>query len=157
MTDIRIRPVDWDDPADCTAVVELLDAYSREPLEGGRPLSSYAREHVVDGLRQQSGAIVLLAWINTRVVGIAVCYRGFSTFAARPLLNLHDLAVLSDFRNRGVGSRLLEAVCGQAADNGCCKVTLEVRADNHAAESLYRRHGFGDPGGKPTRFLAKPL
>ena len=157
MTEITIRAVNWGDPADCSAVVELLDAYSREPLEGGRPLSTYAREHVIDGLRQQPGAIVLLARVDARAVGIAVCYRGFSTFAARPLLNLHDLAVLPDFRNRGVGSRLLEAVCRHAADSGCCKVTLEVRADNHAAETLYRRHGFGDPGGKATRFLDKPL
>ncbi len=154
---VTIRAADWDSAADCAAVVQLLDAYSREPIEGGEPLSAFAMEHVVAGLKIEPGGVVLLAFVESRAVGIAVCFRSFSTFAARPLINLHDLAVLPEFRGNGIGGRLLDAVCQQARELGCCKVTLEVRESNAAAERLYRRHGFGEPGSKPTRFLDKPV
>ena len=43
-------------------------------------------------------------------VGAAVCFIGFSTFAAKPLINIHDFVVLPAARGKGVGRRLLEAV-----------------------------------------------
>jgi len=45
-----------------------------------------------------------------------VCFRGFSTFAAAPLINVHDLAVVPGFRGQGIGRRLLEAVEMYAED-----------------------------------------
>ena len=107
------------------------------------------------------GHLVLLAFAGQHAVGLAICFQGFSTFRARPLLNIHDLAVLPDHRRRGVATALLAAVEAQALRRGCCKLTLEVREDNPAAESLYRRLGFGagSAGGRPAqyRFLEKRL
>jgi ribosomal protein S18 acetylase RimI-like enzyme len=86
---------------------------------------------------------------------------GFSTFEARPLVNVHDLAVLPEHRGRGVGRALLAGVEQRARARGCCKLTLEVLDTNETARRLYARFGFqdfplqGDP--VPTRFLAKPL
>jgi ribosomal protein S18 acetylase RimI-like enzyme len=77
-------------------------------------------------------------------VGLAVCFLGFSTFAARPLINIHDLAVLPEYRGRGIGRRLLERVEAKGHALGCAKLTLEVRADNHRAQRLYQQVGFGD-------------
>ena len=34
-------------------------------------------------------------------VGLATTFEGFSTFAAKPLINIHDIAVLPDYRGRG--------------------------------------------------------
>jgi ribosomal protein S18 acetylase RimI-like enzyme len=80
---------------------------------------------------------------------------GYSTFRARPLLNLHDLAVQPEARERGVGGALLAAVESHARALGCCKVTLEVREDNASARRLYERVGFVDsaPAGARTRTL----
>jgi ribosomal protein S18 acetylase RimI-like enzyme len=43
----------------------------------------------------------------------------------------------------------------EAASRGCCKLTLEVRADNPAAAGLYRALGFGagDSGGAAVQYL----
>jgi ribosomal protein S18 acetylase RimI-like enzyme len=76
-------------------------------------------------------------------VGVAVCITGFSTFRARALTNVHDLAVVPGWRGRGIGRRLLAAVEDLARERGHCKITLEVREDNPAAMALYRRLGFG--------------
>jgi ribosomal protein S18 acetylase RimI-like enzyme len=86
--------------------------------------------------------VVLLAWHSATPVGIAVCFVGFSTFLARPLLNIHDLAVIPAYRRHGVGRLLLERVAAKGKALGCCKLTLEVRADNHAAQRLYEEVGF---------------
>jgi len=138
------------------AVVALVDQYSQES-PGGRPLPAAAREALADRLLTHPSAVVLLAWSGETAVGVAVCFRLFSTFAGRPLINIHDIAVDRAHRGRGIGTLLLEAVEAAARESGCCKVTLEVRADNPAAERLYRRFGFGDPGEAVTRFLDKPL
>ena len=85
-----------------------------------------------------------------------MCFWGFSTFAAQPLLNLHDFAVLPEARGRGVGQRLLAEIERRARARGCCKITLEVHDSNERAKALYRREGFG-PWTTPTLFVSKPL
>jgi len=84
---------------------------------------------------------------------------GFSTFQARPLLNIHDLAVVPDWRGQGIGRALLEAVEVEAIQRGCCKITLEVQDANRQARGLYERYGFADfvVANSPTRFLCKLL
>jgi ribosomal protein S18 acetylase RimI-like enzyme len=86
--------------------------------------------------------LVLLAFVDEGPVGLAICFQGFSTFLAQPLLNVHDLAVLPEARGRGVGDALLAAIEAEARRRGCCKVTLEVREDNPVARRLYVRNGF---------------
>jgi ribosomal protein S18 acetylase RimI-like enzyme len=87
---------------------------------------------------------------------MAICLLGFSTFRARPLINIHDIAVHPDFRGQGIGRALLDAVEQHAREHGCCKVTLEVRSDNEPAMAAYRRAGF-ESTQPETWFWAKNL
>ena len=152
---IRISTADLTEPADAAAVVELLDAYSADPMGAGAPLSAATRRDLVPRLREVQGAFVLLARVGDESAGIAVCFTGFSTFRAAPLTNVHDLAVLPRWRGQGIGRRLLAAVEAEARARGHCKVTLEVRNDNPAALGLYRRLGFGagESGGQAVQYL----
>ncbi|MEX2092468.1 MAG: GNAT family N-acetyltransferase [Pirellulales bacterium] len=123
------------------AIREMLDAYSRDPMGNGRPLDADVRERLIPALRDNPTTVVFLAYDGTRPVGIATCFRGLSTFAARPLLNLHDLAVIAEYRGQGVGRRLLAAVEEKARALGCCKVTLEVLEAN-PARAIYEASGY---------------
>jgi GNAT superfamily N-acetyltransferase len=158
---LQIREADCADPRDATAILDVLNSYATEPVGGGRPLSADVRERLVPGLRSRPNALVLLAFTARRPVGIAVCFFGFSTFHARPLLNIHDLAVVPEYRGQGIGRALLGEAERRAVSGGCCKLTLEVRDDNIRARSLYQRVGFADfvvgADCAPTRFLSKPL
>ena len=89
---------------------------------------------------------IFLAWDGPEAVGIATCFVGFSTFNARPLLNVHDLHVVDSHRRHGVATRLLQAVEEEARALGCCKVTLEVQEKNHPGQALYGRLGFVSAG-----------
>jgi ribosomal protein S18 acetylase RimI-like enzyme len=152
---------DYSDPVHARGIVAVLDSYARDPRGGGLPLRAEVRERLVPALRVHPTALVLLALADPGPVGVAVCFLGFSTFEARPLLNVHDLAVLPEHRGRGVGRALLAGVEQRARTRGCCKLTLEVQDDNEPARRLYARFGFQnfalgeDP--VPTRFLAKWL
>jgi ribosomal protein S18 acetylase RimI-like enzyme len=110
-------------------------------------------------LRAHPTALVLLAFVGAEPVGIAVGFFGLSTFAARPLLNIHDLAVVPAHRGKGVGRALLREAETRARERGCCKLTLEVQDTNVRARGLYASFGFEDfmIAGSATRFLSKPL
>jgi ribosomal protein S18 acetylase RimI-like enzyme len=142
---------------DVRDLLSLLNEYAQTPAGGEHPLPAAVQQRIVPGLLQLPGSFVLLARDGVEPVGVAVCLPGFSTFAGQPLVNVHDLAVTARARGRGIGSLLLNAVCEEAHRRGCCKVTLEVREFNDRAEALYRRLGFIDPSGAPTRFLERPL
>lgn len=157
--DIAIRLADLDDPAHGAAIVEVLDSYAADPIGGGVPLSAAVRQRLLPGLRAHPTSLVLLAWAAQRPVGIAVCFVGFSTFQARPLLNIHDLAVVPDCRGQRIGPALLAAAEAHALARGCCKLTLEVQDGNRRARAAYARFGFVDMviADSTTRFLTKPL
>jgi len=55
-------------------------------------------------------------------------------------LRIVDITLLPEFRGRGVGTRLLTDVLGEAEERGA-KVSIHVEANNPAM-TLYRRLGF---------------
>jgi GNAT superfamily N-acetyltransferase len=158
----RICDADLSDPEHAAGIVHVLDSYARDPRGGGQPLRPDVRERLVPALRAHPTTLVLLALEAQDAIGVAVCFVGFSTFAAQPLLNVHDLAVVPPRRGNGVGRALLAAAEERARARGCCKLTLEVQDDNGPARSLYSSFGFDDfvvNGSAPvsTRFLGKTL
>lgn len=161
MTTYAVVEADLHEPAHQRAIIDLLEEYAREVKGNGFAFSDALRQQLISGLQAHPARHVLLASDESRFVGIAVCFVGFSTFAARPVLNLHDLAVTADYRGRGVGKALLHHVEEKARQLDCCKITLEVRYDNDVAKHLYRKVGFlgsAEPNDfASTWFLEKPL
>jgi ribosomal protein S18 acetylase RimI-like enzyme len=151
-----VRIADLGNEADAAALVEIIDSYARGPGGQNAPLTEHARGEMARGLAANSSAEVLLGVVGEEPVGVAVCVRSFSTFAGKPSVNIHDFAVLPDYRGRGVGHALLAEVERLARERGCCKITLEVHDTNEAAKRLYESDGFG-PWDVPTLFVTKPL
>ncbi|MPS67542.1 MAG: GNAT family N-acetyltransferase [Novosphingobium sp.] len=141
---VTVRLADYADAADAARVVALLDSYARDPMGGGKALSDEVRERLVPGLAAHGGAFSLLAFAGEEAVGLANCITGFSTFAARPLVNIHDMAVRPQVRGKGVGRALMLAVEAEARARGACKITLEVLSGNGTAKGLYASLGYGD-------------
>jgi ribosomal protein S18 acetylase RimI-like enzyme len=139
---IAVRQADLHNAAQAEAVVELLDMYSQNEFGSGRPLPEFVRANLIPGLQAHPGSLVFLAYDDEQPVGLAICFWGFSSFNAKPLVNIHDLAVAPRYRGRGIGQALLEAIEVAARERGGCRITLEVREDNVVAQRLYERMGI---------------
>lgn len=161
---VRVCRADYANPAHAAAVVNLLDAYARDPMGGGEGLSDFAIANVVQSLAARSQAYSVLAFAgddDSTPVGLVNCIEGFSTFACKPLVNVHDVAVLSGYRGQRIGERMLALAEEMARARGACKLTLEVLSGNAGAQRLYQRVGFAnyqlDPAAGQAQFLQKWL
>jgi ribosomal protein S18 acetylase RimI-like enzyme len=156
-----VRLADYTSATDAAAVVTLLDAYASGPAGGGEPLSDYAKTHLVRELAARPQAYTVLAFDGDQPVGLVNCIEGFSTFACKPLVNVHDVAVLASHRGRGVAAQMLALAERQALARGAVKMTLEVLSGNEPAVNLYRRIGYQgyqlDPAMGTAQFFQKWL
>lgn len=151
----------YDDPAHADALVTLLDHYARDPAGGGAPLGDFVRENLVRELAARPFVFSVLAFDGETPVGLVNAIEGFSTFACRPLVNVHDVVVRASHRGRGIAARMLAEVEAVARERGACKLTLEVLQGNAPARALYEKLGFAgyqlDPAMGQARFMQKWL
>lgn len=154
---MKVERVNYQRQSDRKALVSLLNAYAMDPLGGGTALSDEVQQRLCDELSRVPGACSFIVWSESqqdpRALGLINAFLGFSTFAAKPLMNIHDVFVTPDARGTGVLQLLFEAVEQHARSLGCCKITLEVLDANHRARAAYRRQGFkgydlGEEGGE---------
>ncbi len=160
-TNLQVVRADYANPVHGAALVELLDAYARDPMGGAHPLSDFARANLVASLAARPQAYSVLAFAGDVPVGLVNCIEGFSTFACEPLVNVHDVAVLASHRGQGVAEKMLVLAEAIARERGACKLTLEVLQGNRGADRLYRRLGFAnyelDPAMGQAQFMQKWL
>ncbi|MDB5939262.1 MAG: GCN5-related N-acetyltransferase [Polaromonas sp.] len=158
---LHVFQADYRNPVHADAVVCLLDAYAQDPAGGGEALGTFARANLVKELAARPQAFSVLAFAGDEPVGLVNCIEGFSTFACRPLVNIHDVAVLPGHRGRRVAERMLALVQDIARERGACKLTLEVLSGNASAVRLYERVGFAgyqlDPAMGTAQFFQKWL
>jgi len=161
---LRICRADYTNTVHADALVNLLDAYAKDPMGGGEPLSDFVKTHLVNSLAAHPLAFSVLAFGGIEgdtPIGVVNCFEGFSTFACRPLINVHDVAVLPAYRGLRVAEKMLALVEQIALERGACKLTLEVLQGNAKALKLYTRVGFAnyqlDPAAGQAQFLQKWL
>ena len=140
MTDIQIA--DFNNPSHASAIVFLLNEYAKDPMGGGEALSAYTQANLVAEMAKRSTCHAAIAFVDGKPAGLINCIEGFSTFACKPLLNIHDVVVLAEFRGQGISSLLLKKAEEIATGLGCCKLTLEVLEGNKIAQAVYIANGF---------------
>jgi ribosomal protein S18 acetylase RimI-like enzyme len=153
---IRCLPADLSRESHRRAVADLVNMYAREPLARGSDLPPAILERLPEFLHRFPTARVFLARRDSgdeddgsAYLAVAVCVLSISTFAAAPVMNIHDIAVRPGFRGRGVGTALLAEVERAAREMRCCKITLEVHRENAGAIAAYRAAGFADGAAAP--------
>jgi len=142
--DIVIKKADYRNPADASALVALMDSYAQDPMGGGKALPQKVKSCLPQSMAMMPHAFTVLAYADGKAAGLVNCFEGFSTFACKPLLNIHDLIVEERYRGLGISHMMLQAVETEALRRGCCKLTLEVLEGNTIAQKAYRSFGFDD-------------
>lgn len=156
-----IVDADYSDPRHAADIASLLNSYACDPMGGGVPLAESVLASLVSELSKRPHAFSVLCYVDGRAAGLVNCFEGFSTFKCRPLVNIHDVVVLGEYRGRRISQRMLARVEEIARARGCCKLTLEVLEGNRAAREAYLRFGFAgyqlDPANGRAEFWEKPL
>jgi len=149
----RLVQADYANAVHAKALVDLLDGYARDPAGGAEPLSDYAKRNLPAAMLARPMMFSVLAFddaMNGMPIGLINCVEGFSTFACRALVNVHDVVVASSHRGQRVAQQMMARVEQLARARGACKLTLEVLSNNNSAIKLYRRVGFDNYRLEPT-------
>ena len=140
MTEVQVRRAR---PEDVDAIVELFVAV----VDEGRWLGTeppvdrtVQRERFLEHIDGSAPGASVVALAGGRIVG-----------HARVDLAPYNVAGLgmmvdAEWRGRGVGGALVEAIIEASRQLGAHKIALQVWPHNEAALRLYRRHGFVEEG-----------
>ena len=139
----------------------LLNLYASDPMGGADPLNEEVLESLVPELAKRPHALSVICYVNDAPAGLVNCFEVFSTFQCKPIMNVHDVVVASEFRGHGICQRMFDKVEEIARERGCCKMTLEVLSKNEVAKSAYQNFGFSDyeldPEAGTALFWEKPI
>ena len=103
----------------------------------------------LSALPDDANAVFFVAVSENEPVG----YGGF--YVAADIGAIANIGVLQEFRRKGIGERLLNALVEEAKAKRLVQLQLEVRASNGGAIALYRKAGFQKCGVR-RNFYRKP-
>ncbi len=127
-------------PADLADLLPLMREYAAfdELAFDERRAGEAMRGLLAD---ERCGRVAFVQENGRRCGYVALCY-GYSIELGGRDAFVDELYILAEFRNRGLGTRALEAACALARADGVVAIHLEVRRDNVAAQRYYARCGF---------------
>ena len=128
----------------------LMNCYASDPMGGGSPLATEITSRLATELSKISHAFSIICYGFKKPAGLINCFEAFSTFQCKPIVNVHDIVVVEEFRGQGISHLLLLEVENMAVEKNCCKITLEVLERNTPAKNSYIKFGFKDYELDPT-------
>ena len=130
------------DAADLDAVIAIEEASFHNPTTRAWYESELQRPDVC--------FVYVLRTADAGVAGFCAFWRVVDQ------IHINNLAIHPNFRGRGLGTLLLEAVLAEASRLGAPHATLEVRRSNEPAKRLYERAGFSTVGVR-TSYYTNPI
>jgi GNAT superfamily N-acetyltransferase len=144
MQQINIVHADLNNQQHAEAYLALMSHYASDPMGGGEDISDFAKQNLVTSLLKRNDIFIILIFANDQPAALLTAIEGFSTFACKPLFNIHDVVVHRDFRGKGLTKHLFGKIEDVAKQRDCCKITLEVLSGNEVACNAYKALGFSD-------------
>jgi GNAT superfamily N-acetyltransferase len=126
------------------AFTHLMNCYRTDPMGGVAEMTGDEAKKIIKDLQCHPTYSGFFVKSGDEFVGLANCFTNYSTFKAKPLLNIHDFIVSPQWRGKKAAEFLLNEMSKCLKDKGYCRINLEVRDDNPRAMALYKRVGFSD-------------
>lgn len=139
---MQLVKVNLENKKHCSALLSLLNDYMLDEMGIGKPMPAELGPKIIKGLKNHPVYLGFFVCNENEYAALANCNLNFSTWKAKPLINIHDFTVSPNFRNQGIGLFLLNGISAYAKENGYCRLNLEVRQDNFKAQNLYKKAGF---------------
>ncbi len=144
---------------DIGALTELLaELFRLEPDFPVRPEVQACGLRLLLVAAHKRGACVKVAEerVSGRVVGMATVQTVVSTAEGALSGWVEDVVVTAEWRGRGIGRRLLDALAAWAVRHGVTRLQLLADYDNHGALEFYIRHGWTRTRMTPLRVHLQP-
>lgn len=134
---MNLRSATIDDVESIFSLIQALAEYEKLSHQVvGSP--EQLKEHLFG---ERPYAEVILAEINSKIVGFALFFHNYSTFLTQPGIYLEDLFVLPEYRRQGIGKALITAVAQLAVNRNCGRLEWSVLDWNQPAIDFYRSMG----------------
>ena len=137
--------------ADLDAVLEIESVSHLHPWTRGNFSDSLAAGHWAYCIRPQIDQVIKGSYLDPAILW-AYCI----LFPAVDELHLLNITVSPKLRKLGLGSRMMAAIEGVAAQQNIPRIILEVRPSNIAAVSLYQKLGYEQIGIRKNYYPADP-
>jgi GNAT superfamily N-acetyltransferase len=128
-----------------------------EELGGRMPARAEMEAEVQALLDDPQGGSVLVAEADGTIVGVLTASWQRAIHVPGVYATIQDLWVDEDWRSRGVGAELVEAIASQARARGVSRLEVGLPRETFAAiastESFYERNGFEHLGPRMRRLL----
>ena len=149
LNNLIIRKATFSDLSIVSSLInELVDSLNRlDNIDVNIAVKNYHR------ILRDGNSHMVLAEVDNQIVG-------FVNFSIRQSL-LHkgcsgmidELIVSKAFRDKEIGTKLLDAAIKECKDLGCCEIEVSTESSNTSALQFYKRYGFDEKG----VFLEKDL
>lgn len=129
-------------------ILERADAIAAHPVlvsmyeEGDDPAATLDEYLISLQQAQENGYVFLGCRKDGKIIGTSGIRIMPDPWGAQPYAILNNLVILPDYRNQGIGTRLLQYSQQLAQQRGAHGVGLHVRAHNDKAIKLYESMGF---------------
>lgn len=135
----RIRPATAADLPDLIQLIHLKADFDGCP----EAVTATAEKLKKTIFGPQPMAHILLAESDLKPspVGFASYHFTYSTFLAQPSIWLDDLFIKAEYRNQGIGARLIQQLCQIAANHDCGRIDWTVNIHNQSGIRFYQRMG----------------
>jgi GNAT superfamily N-acetyltransferase len=90
---------------------------------------------------EEKAAEVIIGYFDEKPVSMALFYKSFSTFLAKPGIYLEDLFVIEEMRSRGFGKVMLSFLANLTEKRNCGRLEWSVLDWNKPAVDFYRSIG----------------
>jgi len=125
---------------DVKSIIELQTQLDR-PLPKDKHEIRKFQELVKDYIRLKDSRGIILATSNSKLIGMVSYVLDRLNQPLRELW-IPELVVTADYRNRGIGKRLVMKCESIARRNKCYRIRLESRNDRIDSHNFYKKIGF---------------
>ena len=102
-------------------------------------------------ISNENVGVILVVRESQKLIGMVNILFTISTALGERVGNLEDFVVLPEYRNCGIGTKLLSNAVTFAEKIGCQRITLLTDDDNEDAHRFYVRNGFARSSMVPFR------
>ena len=143
---------------DAEGIIAYMQALAAEPNNGTLfgpgefTVSIEEEQEILDRFATSDNSALFIVHVGEQIVGIA-SVQGGRRKAARHTGTI-AITLRADYRDRGLGTRLMHHIIGWAKDTGVLKrLDLEVFSNNKRAIRLYEKMGFKHEGCRVRAFF----